>query len=231
MNDSVGFFELPRVGVDIRHVKENVVETCMNGLQEIEGWLDFGGAAEEIDTLEQDIWNGGTQSTQDARGRVFSSLRWRLEDFLEQAGRLSTCWSEVTLEADMGAQDFVERAIALGIGNPEWCAWKVCEPLEDDIYTFVHRAAGNGSRDFSCEAAGNFVLLVEAVEECRRHAREMQEALEKVAAESLTLGQPLARRKGPPCALTYKKALEEGFSATEALAMASAAPPRPVRVS
>ena len=102
--------------------------------------------------------------------------------------------------------------------------------MEADIYAFVHRVAGRGSGDFSCEAAGNFVLLVEAVEECRRQAREMQEALEKVAAESLTLGQPLARRKGPPCALVYKKALEEGFSATEALAMASAAPLRPVRL-
>ena len=225
-----GFFASPPVGVDIRLLKENVVETCVNGLQEIVGWLDFGVAAEDLDTLEQDIWNGGTQSTQAARAKVFSSLRWRLEDFLEQAGRVHTFWTEATLEADSSVQDFVERASALGAASPHWCAWKVCEPLEADIYAFVHRVAGGGSGDYSHEAAGNFVLLVEAVEECRRQAREMQDALERLAAECLTVGQPLAKRKGPPCALVYQKALEEGFSATEALAMASAAPLRPMRL-
>jgi hypothetical protein len=225
-----GFIASPPVGVDSRLLKENVVETYVNGLQEIEGWLDFAGAAEELDILEQDIWNGGTQSTQAARAKVFSSLRWRLEDFLEQAGRVLTFWTQATLEADSSVQDFVECASALCSASPHWCAWKVCEPLEADIYAFVHRVAGGGSGDFSHEAAGNFVLLVEAVEECRRQAREMQDTLEKMAAESLTLGKPLAKRKGPPCALVYKKALDEGFSATEALALASAAPLRPMRL-
>ena len=102
--------------------------------------------------------------------------------------------------------------------------------MEADIHAFVHRVAGGGSGIFSHEAAGNFVLVVEAVEECMRKVREMQGTLEKMAAESLTLGKPLAMRKGPPCALVYKKALDEGFSATEALALASAAPLRPMRL-
>ena len=77
--------------------------------------------------------------------------------------------------------------------------------MEADIYAFVHRVAGGGSGVFSHEAAGNFVLMVEAVEECMRQAREMQDTLEKLAEESLTLGRPLARRKGPPCADPHKK--------------------------
>ena len=96
--------------------------------------------------------------------------------------------------------------------------------MEAGIYAFVHRVAGCGSGVFSQEAAGNFVFMAEAVEECRKPAWEMQDTLEKLAAESLSLGMPLARRRGPPCATAYRKALDEGFSATEALAMASAEP-------
>ena len=225
-----GFIASPPAGVDIRLLKENVVETFVSGLQEIKGWLDFAGAAEDLDILEQDIWYGGTQTTQAARVKLFSSLRWRLEDFLKQAGRVLTFWTSATYQADSSVQDFVACASALSSASPHWCAWKVCEPLEADIYAFVHRVAGGGSGDFSHEAAGNFVLMVEAVEECRRQAREMQDTLEKLAAESLTLGRPLARRNGPPCADVYRKALDEGFSATEALAMASAAPLRPLRL-
>ena len=227
-----GFKVSSPASVDIRLVKELLGETFVNGLQEIEGWLDFAGAAEELDLLEQDIWNGGTQSTQAARVKVFSSLRWRLADFLEQAGRVLAFWINATCEADASAQDFVVRASVVSSANPHLCAWRVCEPLEAGIYAFVHRVAGGGSGDFSHEAAGNFVLLAEAVEECRKQAWEMQDTLEKLAAESLALGRPLARRMGPPCASVYKKALEEGFSATEALAMASAEPlPKTVKLS
>ena len=104
--------------------------------------------------------------------------------------------------------------------------------MEADIYAFVHRVAGGGSGLFSHEAAGNFVLMVEAVEECMRQAREMQDTLEKWAEESLTLGRPPARRKGPPSAAVYWQAQEEGFTATEAWATASAEPlPAKVRPS
>jgi hypothetical protein len=64
-----GFKVSSLASVDIRLLKELIGETFVNGLQEIEGWLDFAGAAEELDILEQDIWNGGTQSTQAARVR------------------------------------------------------------------------------------------------------------------------------------------------------------------
>jgi hypothetical protein len=227
-----GFKVSSPASVDIRLLKELLGETFLNGLQEIEGWLDFAGAAEELDLLEQDIWNGGTQSTQAPRVKVFSSLRWRLADFLEQAGRVLAFWINASCEADSSVQDFVVRASVVSSANPHLCAWRVCEPLEAGIYAFVHRVAGGGSGDFSHEAAGNFVLLAEAVEECRKQAWEMQDTLEKLAAESLALGRPLARRMGPPCASVYKKALEEGFSATEALAMASAEPlPKTVKLS
>jgi hypothetical protein len=225
-----GFIASPPAGVGIRLLKENVVETFVSGLQEIKGWLDFAGAAEDLDTLEQDIWNGGTQMTQAARAKLFSSLRWRLKDFLEQAGRVLIFWASAVSQADSSVQDFVACASALSSASPHRCVWEVCEPLEADIYAFVHRVAGGGSGIFSQEAAGNFVLMVEAVEECMRQAREMQDTLEKLAEESLTLGRPLARRKGPPCADVYRKAQDEGFSATEAWAMASAAPLRPLRL-
>ena len=47
-----------------------VVETFVSGLQEIKGWLDFAGAAKDLDILEQDSWNGGTQMTQAARAKL-----------------------------------------------------------------------------------------------------------------------------------------------------------------
>jgi hypothetical protein len=187
-------------GVDIGVLKELLGSTFVDGLQEIEGWLDFAGVAEELDILEQDVWNGGTLSTQAARLKVFSSLRWRLADFLEQAGRVLAFWINASCEADSSAQDFVVRASVVSSAQPHLCAWRVCEPLEAGIFAFVHRVAGGGSGDFSHEAAGNFVLLAEAVEECRRQAWEMQDTLESLAEGSGALGRPPARRPGPPVA-------------------------------
>ena len=219
-----GLIASPPAGADIRLLKDYVAEAFVSGLQEIKGWLDFAGAAEDLDILEQDIWNGGTQMTQGARAKLVSSLRWRLKDFLEQARRVRIFWASAVSEADFSVQDFVACASALSSASPHRYVWEVCEPLEADILAFVHRVAGGGSGIFAHEAAGNFVLMVEAVEECMRQAREMQDTLEKLAEESLTLGRPLASRKGPPCADVYRKAQDEGFSATEAWAMASAEP-------
>jgi hypothetical protein len=225
-----GFKVSSPAGVDIGVLKELLGSTFVDGLQEIEGWLDFAGAAEELDILEQDVWNGGTQSTQAARLKVFSSLRWRLADFLEQAGRVLAFWMNASCEADASAQDFVVRASAVSSSQPHLCAWRVCEPLEAGIYAFVHRVAGGGSGDFSHEAAGNFVLLAEAVEECRRQAWEMQDTLEKLAEESLALGRPPARRTGPPVA-GVPQAHAGGFSwAGASSAMAACAGPLPKTV-
>ena len=70
--------------------------------------------------------------------------------------------------------------------------------MEADIHAFVHRVCGGGNGDFSREAAGNFVLIVEAVEEYMRRARECQGTLEKLAEESQAMmGRPPARRRGP----------------------------------
>ena len=187
-------------GVEIGVLKELLGSTFVDGLQEIEGWLDFAQVAEELDTLEQDVWNGGTLSTQAARLKVFSSLRWRLADFLEQAGRVLAFWIDAGCEADARAQDFVVRASVVSSAQPHLCAWRVCEPLEAGIFAFVHRVAGGGSGDFSHEAAGNFVLLAEAVEECRRQAWEFQDTLESLAEGSLALGRSPAGGPGPPVA-------------------------------
>jgi hypothetical protein len=219
-----GLIASPTVGVDIGLLKEYVVEAFVSGLHEVDGWLDFATAAEDLDLLEQDIWNGGTQMTQGARAKLISSLRWRLKDFLEQARGVRTFWASAVSKADLSAQDFMACASALSSASPHRGVWEVCDPLEADIIAFVHRVAGGGSGIFSHEAAGNFVLMVEAVEECMRRARELQDSLEKLAEESLTMGMPPARRKGPPCEEVYWKAQEEWFCATEAWAMACAEP-------
>ena len=102
-----GFKVSSPAGVDRGVLKEFLGSIFVDGLQEIEGWLHFAGAAEELDILEQDVWNGGTQSTQAAVSKVCSSLRWRLADFLEQAGRVLAFWINASCEADLSAQDFV----------------------------------------------------------------------------------------------------------------------------
>ena len=113
-----------------------------SGLQEIEGWLDFEGASWDLDMLEADILDPGTQMSKDGRVKLISSLRWRLEDFLEQAGQVLTFWTNAICQADSSVQDFVACACALGSANPHSCAWRICEPLEADIYAFVHWVAG-----------------------------------------------------------------------------------------
>jgi hypothetical protein len=210
--------------VDIGLLKEYVAELFVSGLQEIEGWLGFAGAAEDLDRLEDDICGGGTQMTQGGRAKLISSLRWRLKDFLKTARQVRTYWASAVFEADGSAQDFMACASALSAAHPHRSVWEVCDPLEAGIHAFVHRVCGGGSGIFSHEAAGNFVLVVEAVEECLREAREMQETLEKWAEESLALGRPPAGRKGPPRAEVYWRAQEEGYTATEDWAMASAEP-------
>ena len=64
---------------------------------------------------------------------------------------------------------------------------------------FVHRAVGGGTGDISNEAAGNFGLLIGAVEACMRQAREMEATLGALADESLALGASHA--KGSGCAI------------------------------
>ena len=136
-----------------------------------------------------------------------------------------TFWTEAIQEADLSVQDFLDGASALSLASPHLCPWRVVEHLEEEIGAFVHRVAGGGSGDFSQEAAGNFVLMLEAVEEYRRQAWELQETLEKLAAESLTMGRPRARRQGPCDVGVHGRALADGFSPAEAMAMANAASP------
>ena len=170
-----------------------------SGLQEIEGWLDFDGAHWDLDRLEADLLEPGSQMSIDGRAKLISSLRWRLKDFLEQARRVRTFWSEVADEADPRIQDFLTRATAFSAANPLNQVWEVVDdPLEAEIHAFVHRVSGGGDRDFSREAAGNFVLMLEAVEEYIKQAQMHQSTLEKLAEESqASLSRLPVRRRGP----------------------------------
>ena len=38
-------------------------------------------------------------------------------------------WEEATSQASHEGEDFVQQAIGLGRGLPEWEAWEACEPL------------------------------------------------------------------------------------------------------
>ena len=88
----------------------------------------------------------------------------------------------------------MQQATELSGALPEADACQVCEPLEVEIVAFVHRAAGGGDGAFTHEAAGNFVLLAEAVEECMRRARELLNSLEALMAESRAHASPGRRR-------------------------------------
>ena len=144
-----------------------------DGLQEIEGWLDFGQAAEDLEALENDVWSGGTTLREVERHEASSMLSWRLVDFLEQAETVKSFWTEAGSHANRKGKDFVQQAADLSGALPEADAWQVCWPLEAEIIAFVHRVAGGGDGVFTHEAEGNFVLLAEAVEVYMRQAREL----------------------------------------------------------
>jgi hypothetical protein len=166
--------------------------TLAEGLQEIEGWLDFGQATEDLDTLENDIFNGGTTLTMGGRQNIISVLSRRLADFLELAAEVKTWWTGALSQADMEAQDFVQRAAELCRAQPLVDQWQIGDSLVEEIEAFVQRAVGGGTGDISHEAAGNFGLLSEAVDECMRQAREMAATLGDLTAESHALGEVVA---------------------------------------
>ena len=165
-----------------------------DGLQEIEGWLDFGQAAEDLEALENDVWSGGTTLSEAERQEASSMLSWRLADFLKQAATVKSFWVEAGSHAKRKGKDFVQQAIELSGVLLEVDSWRVCELLEVEIVTFVRRVAGGGDGVFTHEAAGNFVLLAEAVEDCMRRARELQNSLEALMAESRAHAGPSRRR-------------------------------------
>ena len=168
-----------------------------DGLHEVEGWLDFEQAAEDLEALENEVWNGGTTLSEVKRQEASSMLSWRLADFLEQAARVKGFWIEAGSHADSGGKDFLQQAADLGGELFEADAWQACEPLEHEIVAFVHRVAGGGDGVFTHEAAGNFALLAEAVEDCMRRARELQNSQEALMAESRSHAG--SSRRGPSC--------------------------------
>ena len=127
-------------------------------------------------------------------------LSWRLADFLEQAATVKSFWTEAGSHANRRGKYFVQQATDLSGALPEADAWQACEPLEVEIVAFVHRVAGGGDGAFIYEAAGNFAFLAEAVMECMRQARELQDTLESLAEGSRALGRFPAGGPGPPVA-------------------------------
>ena len=170
------------IGTDV--LKEHLGIAFGDGLQEIEGWLDFAQAAEDLEALDDDVWHGGTILTQAGRQEVSRSLSWQLADFLEQAAKVKSFWAAAGSQTDGMTKDFVQRAAELSHALPLAGVWRVCEPLEAEIIAFVHRVCGGGDGDFTHEAAGKFDLLVEAVEEYMRRAREMLDQLEALALDA-----------------------------------------------
>ena len=183
-----------RAAVGTAALRELVEFAFADGLQEIEGWLDFGQAAEDLEALENDVWSGGTILREE---EASSMLSWRLADFLEQAATVKSFWTEAGSHANRKGKDFVQQAADLSGALPEAEAWQVCEPLEREIIAFVHRVAGGGDGVFTHEAAGNFALLAEAVEDCMRRARELQISLQALSVESRAHAGPSGRR--PSC--------------------------------
>ena len=162
--------------------------------------MDFAQAAEDLEALDDDVWHGGTILTQAGRQEVSRSLSWQLADFLEQAAKVKSFWAAAGSQTDGMTKDFVQRAAELSHALPLAGVWQVCEPLEAEIIAFVHRVCGGGDGDFTHEAAGNFALLVVAVEECMRQAREFLGTLESLVKESRALGGPPVGGPGPPVA-------------------------------
>ena len=173
-------------------VDDLISYTLAEGLQEIGGWLDFGQATEDLDTLEHDIFSGGTTLTMGGRQNIISVLSRRLANFLELAAEVKTWWTGAVSQADKEAQDFVQRAAELCRAQPLVDQWQIGDSLVEEIEAFVQRAVGGGTGDVSHEAAGNFGLLIGAVDECMRQAREMAVTLGELAADSHAQGEVVA---------------------------------------
>ena len=105
--------------------------------------------------------------------------------FLEEASRVKGFWEEASGEANLRSQDFVQQAIELSRGLPHAEAWQACEPLDVEIAAFVQRVTAGGYRGFHAEAAGNFLLLAEAVGDHMLQAVGLQDSLRSAEAECL----------------------------------------------
>ena len=79
----------------------------------------------------------------------------------------------------------MQQAIELSRGLPHVEAWRACEPLEVEIADFVQRVTVGGYRGFHAEAAGNFLLLAEAVGDHMLQAVGLQDSLRSAEAECL----------------------------------------------
>ena len=126
------------------------------------------------------------------RQNIISVLSRRLANFLELAAEVKTWWTGAVSQADKEAQDFVQRAAELCRAQPQVDQWQIGDSLVEEIEAFVQRAVGGGTGDISNEAAGNVGLLIGAVDECMRQAREMAVTLGELAADSHAQGEVVA---------------------------------------
>ena len=161
--------------------KELVAYALDEGLQNVEGWLDLGLMAEAVDELQCAVWAGGANRAM--RAETCRHLSRKLAGFLEEASCVKSFWEKASGEANLRSQDFVQQAIELSRGLPHVEAWRACEPLEVEIADFVQRVTVGGYRGFHAEAAGNFLLLAEAVGDHMLQAVGLQDSLRSVEAE------------------------------------------------
>ena len=152
------------------------VERCIgDALHGIKGWLDIGQVYEDMDVLQCAIWNGEAGRNVTVREEILK-MYLRLSEFLEDAATIKGFWEEATSLANHEGEDFVQQAIGLGRGLPEWEAWEACEPLECEIMDFVDRVYAR-SVAFRLEVSGNFKLLAETVGDQILQVREWQQSL------------------------------------------------------
>jgi hypothetical protein len=152
------------------------VERCIgDALHGIKGWLDIGQVYEDMDVLQCAIWNGEAGRNETVREEILR-MYLRLSEFLEDAATIKGFWEEATSLANHEGEDFVQQAIGLGRGLPEWEAWEACEPLECEIMDFVDRVYAR-SVAFRLEVSGNFKLLAETVGDQILQVREWQQSL------------------------------------------------------
>jgi hypothetical protein len=96
------------------------VERCIgDALHGIKGWLDIGQVYEDMDVLQCAIWNGEAGRNETVREEILR-MYLRLSEFLEDAATIKGFREEATSLANHEGEDFVQQAIGLGRGLPEW---------------------------------------------------------------------------------------------------------------
>ena len=181
----------PGRAVVAREFVELAIGDALHGMK---GWLDFGQVYEDMDVLQCAILSGEAGRNVAVREEILT-MYLRLSKFLVDAAAIKGLWEEATSQANHEGEDFVQQAIGLGRGLPEWEAWQACEPLECEIRDFVGRVYG---RVDACrlEVSGNFRLLAETAGDQILQLREWRQYLLSAEPELIRIYVPTAGTPG-----------------------------------